>query len=275
MRWVKLAVLLLTWPLFFIAVALAHVGISLFRLPGRWRRISRLTQAFASVVRTTLNVKVAWKGDRDRLDSGGFLVVSNHLGYLDGIVLGSLFPIIYVSKLEVRGWPLIGQWTALCGTIFVDRKRKDKIPLLVEEIDRKLKEANVLLFPEGTSTNGERLLPFQSAPFAAPLRARAAIVPVTLTYRRVNGQPVDARNRDLIYWYGDMEFASHFWGLLGLKSVEVTVRVHPKIETSGYSNNSLSRKELSQACYDAISGKPGDKDFPERNAAGQKERVKA
>jgi 1-acyl-sn-glycerol-3-phosphate acyltransferase len=124
---------------------------------------------------------------------------------------------------------------------------------MVEEIVERLKhKANILIFPEGTSTSGEHLLPFQSAPFAAPLRAHAPVLPLTITYRRINGEPVSDANRDKIYWYGDMDFMTHFWGVLGLRSIEVAVRLHPPIETSHYKNNSVSRKQLSQACYHAI-----------------------
>lgn len=255
MRWVKLAALLTLWPVFFASAALIHLGVSLFKLPGRWRIISSLTRNFAVLLSIVLNIKITQEGDSDHLETGGFFIASNHLGYVDGIVLGSLFPVIYVSKKEVRRWPLIGQWTTLCGTVFVDRRRKDKTPLLVEEMARKLRQkANVLIFPEGTSTNGDRLLPFQSALFAAPLRAKATVVPVSLTYTGIDDQPVSHTNRDRLYWYGDMEFLSHFWTLLALRRIEVSVKIHPRIETSGYKNNSLSRKQLSQACYDIISG---------------------
>ncbi len=256
MRLIRLTALLLVWPLLFVAVLLTHLVLSLFKTPRRWRWISRLINwNFAALVRAILNIKITVEGDWGQLESGGFFIVSNHLGYVDGIVLGSLFPVIYVSKKEVRGWPLIGQWTALCGTIFIDRQRKDKIPLLVEEIAQKLSQkANVLVFPEGTSTNGDRLLPFQSAHFAASLRARAPIVPVTLAYKSIDHQPLSNTNRDRIYWYGDMEFASHFWALLAVRSIEVTAKIHPKIETSRYKNNSLCRKELSQVSYDRVAG---------------------
>lgn len=256
MRPVKLVAFLLLLPIFFGLALLVHLGVSLLRLPGRWRWISRVTRMFARLLCAILNIRIAVEGQRDRLESGSNFIVSNHLGYVDGIVLGSIFPVIYVSKKEVRGWPLIGQWTALCGTVFVDRKRRDKIPLLVEEIAKKIKEkANILNFPEGTSTNGERLLPFQSALFAAALRARTTVVPVTLTYRRIDDQQVSSTNRDRVCWYGDMEFAPHFWNLLALRSIEVSVKVHPHIVTSHYKNDSLGRKQLSQACYDYISGK--------------------
>lgn len=251
---VKLAALLPLWAVFFVAALLIHLAVSLFRLPGRWGIISRLTRTFAVLLRIILNIKISLEGEWHRLEGGGYFIVSNHLGYADGVILGSLFPVVYVSKREVRRWPVIGQWTALCGTIFVDRKKKEKVPLLVEEMAKKLREkTNVLIFPEGTSTNGEKLLPFQSALFAAPLRAAATIVPVTLTYRRIDGQPLSALNRDRVYWYGDMEFLSHFWNLLALRSIEVSAKIHPRIETSHFKNNSLSRRQLSQACQESVS----------------------
>ncbi len=224
------------------------------RLPRRWTIISGLTKNFASLLRSLLNISISLEGDRDWLGSGGQLIVSNHLGYVDGIVLGSIFPVIYVSKREVRQWRLIGQWSVLIGTIFIDRQRREKVPQLVEEIAGKLREgANVLLFPEGTSTNGERLLPFQSAPFAAALMARAIVVPVTLTYRRINHQPLSETNRDRVYWYGGMDFVSHLWNLLGVRGIEVSVKINPRIETRHFQNNSQGRKQLSQACHGLIS----------------------
>ncbi len=261
MRWIKLAALFILWSVFFVLTVLTHLAVSVLRLPRRWRIVSKLTQGFASLLRILLNVKITVEGNPQNLKSGGYFIVSNHFGYLDGFVLGSLCPVIYVSKREVRQWPLIGPWTALCGTIYIDRRRKDKIPLLVEEINKKLRQkANILLFPEGTSSNGETLLPFQTAPFAAPLRARAPIVPVTLTYKRINHQPLSIINRDEVYWYGDMEFVGHFWNLLAVRSIEVLVQIHPEIETARHENNSLSRKQLSLACYEAITRgmKPGD-----------------
>ncbi len=256
MRWVRLTVLLIFWPLFFIAAFLAHLALSISGSRRRWRWISRvINRNFVASMRALLNIKVRVEGELSGLKSDGYFIVSNHMGYLDGVVLGSVFPVIYVSKKEVRGWPWIGQWTALCGTIYIDRKRKDKIPLLVGEIAQKLgQKANVLIFPEGTSTNGDKILPFQSAPFAAPLRVRAPIVPVTLAYKSIDHQPLSNTNRDRIYWYGDMEFLNHFWGLLAVRRIEVTVKIHPKIETSRYKNNSLGRKELSQLSHDRIAG---------------------
>ena len=165
-------------------------------------------RGFITILRILLNVRIALEGSKDGLDTGGQFIVSNHLGYLDGIVLGSLFPVIFVTKLQVKRWPVIGQLLTFLETIFVDRENKNDILRVVNRISKTLrKETNVIVFPEGTSTNGEKLLPFQSAFFAAPLMAHAAVVPVTLTYKLIDQQPVSAVNRNRIYWYGDMAFA--------------------------------------------------------------------
>ena len=261
MRPVKLVLLLIVWPLMFIAAGLARLWILLWRPRNRWRIVSRMTRTFVTLIRMIVNVRITVQGDLELLDIEGAFIASNHLGYLDGFVLGSMFPIIFVSKKEVRGWPVIGTWTALCGTVYIDRERKGKIPLVVEEIvERISQKANILIFPEGTSTNGDRLLPFQSAPFAAALRAHAPVLPLTLTYRRINGEPVSEANRDQIYWYGDMDFMTHFWRLLSLRHIEVAVKFHAPIETAHYKNISAGRKLLSQTCYNAIaSGLPQEK----------------
>ena len=154
------------------------------------------------------------------------MIISNHLSYVDGFVLGSIFPVVFISKREVKKWPVVGLWTILCGTIFIDRQRKQRVGLLVAETSRKLKEgANILLFPEGHATNGERMLPFQTVPLAAPLRNRSIIVPVTLVYSSIDDQAVSKANRDLVYCYDDMAFAPHIWRLLSLRSIEATVTV--------------------------------------------------
>jgi 1-acyl-sn-glycerol-3-phosphate acyltransferase len=211
-------------------------------------------------MRRILNIKITVEGDAAQLEAGGYFIISNHFGYLDGIILGSLFPVIFVSKREVKRWPLVGQWTTLCGTVFINRQKKGLIPLAVKEISRRLKEgANILLFPEGSATNGERMLPFQTAPLAAPLRSGAIIVPVTLAYQSIETQPVSAANRDLIYCYGGMAFAPHFVKLLALRQVEVRVTIQPKIECSRYQDNSAGRRRLAEDCYNRILGQVREK----------------
>jgi lyso-ornithine lipid O-acyltransferase len=255
-RWLRLAAFLSLWAFFFALVALAHVWTSVLGLPNRWKIISRLSRSFTFLVRTILNIKVTVVGEEGQLESGGYVMICNHVSYVDGIVLASMFPIVFVSKREVKRWPMIGQWNTLCGTIFINRQRKDLVASLVKEMRRKLKqEANILLFPEGTSTNGERILPFQTAPLAAPLRNRSIIVPVSLAYKSIDDEPVTVSNRDLVYWYGDMEFLAHFWKLLSLRNIEVIVTIQPKIECFRYKDNSAGRKMLAADCYNRVLGR--------------------
>jgi len=253
MRWIKLLSILSLWLFFFALLIIIHLCISALRLPNRWKIVSRSVQGFTWSMRAILNVKVTLEGDAPDLKRGPCVIISRHFGYLDGIILGSLFPVIFVSKREVKSWPVVGWWTTLCGTIFINRQRKGLIPLAVNEISRKLKQgANILLFPEGAATNGDRMLPFQTAPLAALVRSRATIVPVILTYESIEEKPISVTNRDLIYCYDDMDFFPHFWNLLALRQVKVTVTIQAEIECSRYEDNSASRKNLADDCYNLV-----------------------
>ena len=256
MRLLKLAAFLSLWVVFFVLVAIVHLWISILGLPNRWKILSRLNRNYTLLLRLILNIKVTIAGDAGQLERGGYVVIAKHVSYVDGIVLGSIFPIVFVSKREVKKWPIVGQWNVLCGTIFINRQRKNEVGALVREMTRKLRqEANVLLFPEGTSTNGEKMLPFQTVPLAAPLRSRSIIVPVNLAYKTIDEQPVTAANRDFVYWYGDMDFVTHFWNLLGRRGVEVLVTLQPKIECFRYADNSAGRKKLAEDCYNRVLGR--------------------
>jgi 1-acyl-sn-glycerol-3-phosphate acyltransferase len=256
MRLLKLAAFLSLWVVFFALVAIVHLWISVLGLPNRWKIISRLNRNYTLLLRLILNIRVTVSGDEGQLERGGYVIIANHVSYVDGIVLGSIFPIIFVSKREVKSWPVIGQWNVLCGTIFINRQRKIQVASLIRKMTRKLQqEANLLLFPEGTSTNGEGILPFQTVPLAAPLRNRSIIVPVTVTYKTIDDQPVTTENRDSVYWYGDMEFVTHFWNLLALRGIEVLVTIQPKIECFRYSDSSAGRKKLAKDCYNRVLGR--------------------
>jgi lyso-ornithine lipid O-acyltransferase len=266
MRWIKLIAILSLGLFFFGVLALVHLWISVLRLPNRWKIVSRWIRGFTWLMRRILKIKITVEGDAGQLERGGCVIISNHFGYLDGIILGSLFPVIFVSKTEVKSWPLVGQWTTLCGTVFINRQKKGLIPLAVNEMSRKLKQqANILLFPEGAATNGERMLPFQTAPLAAPLRSRAIIVPITLAYQSVNEQPLSAANRNLVYCYDDMPDAPHFWKLLALRQVEVRVTIQPRVDCSRYEDNSAGRKKLANDCYNRVLGRVSKRDYAQED----------
>ena len=255
-RLLKLTAFLSLWAIFFGLVGMVHLWISILGMPNRWKIISRLNRNLYFAVALILNIRVTVAGDEGQLERGGYVIIANHVSYIDGIVLGrfsrsSLFP---RRKSEVG--PSSANGTFCAGRSSSTASIRDSSAGWCEEMSRKLKqEANILLFPEGTSTNGEQMLPFQTVPLAAPLRSRSMIVPTTITYKSIDDAPVTAANRDSLYWYGDMDFMSHFWKLLGLRSVEVLVTIQPKIECFRYRDNSAGRKKLAEDCYNRVLGR--------------------
>jgi lyso-ornithine lipid O-acyltransferase len=150
------------------------------------------------------------------------LYVSNHSSWLDILVLGATLDARFVSKAEVAGWPLIG-WVAKLGrSIFVSRNR-GRTGSEVQDLRGRIEAGDsVILFPEGTTSDGARVLPFRSS-FFSVADAAARIQPVALVYDRLGGLPVGRRDRPLFAWYGDMETGSHAWRLLRRTGTRVTV----------------------------------------------------
>jgi 1-acyl-sn-glycerol-3-phosphate acyltransferase len=157
------------------------------------------------------------------------LYVSNHSSWLDVLVLGATLDARFVSKAEVEGWPLIG-WVAKLGrTVFVSRSRGRTGG---EAHDMRLRLAagdSLILFPEGTTSDGARVLPFRSS-FFVVAGAAASVQPVTVVYDRLGGLPVGRRDRPVFAWYGDMETGSHAWRLLRRTGTRATLVLHPPFE---------------------------------------------
>lgn len=270
MRVLKFAAVVSIWIFYFGFLAIVHLWISLLKLPNRWGIISRVTFGFTCLLKAICNIKLTVIGDARPIAEGGTVIVCNHLSYLDGFVLGSMLPVVFVSKREVKQWPLVGLWASLCGTIFINRQKKGHVGFLIAEMIEKLNQGTtLLLFPEGRATNGERMLPFQTAPLAAPLRNRSTIVPVTLVYKSIDGKPVSLTNRDLVYCYDDMDFVPHFWKLLSLRTIEATVTIHPKVECFRYENNSAGRKQLALDCYSRVLGNSAGFDTAQEQNRGK------
>jgi len=231
-----------------------HLLLFLINPSIRLRMISYWTRIFNKFVSLILRIKVILEGPRVCLNENGNLIISNHLSYLDGIILGSLFAVVYVSKSQVKSWPLFGLVTQAGGTIFIDRERKLKSPDYIQETAKVLKsKTNVLVFPEGTSTNGERLLEFQPVHFQSPLVSHSPVLPVAISYTGVNSQKVNSLNRDRLCWYGRMEFVSHLRKVLQLRNIEAKVIIHPRIELDSHSVSYYSRKQLSESLHKIIS----------------------
>jgi 1-acyl-sn-glycerol-3-phosphate acyltransferase len=148
------------------------------------------------------------------------LLVANHLGYLDVLVLSALHPCVFVSKMEVRSWPLFGLMAKLSGTVFVDRARTSAAHSTNAEMSTALAEdAVVVLFPEGTSSDGSTVLPFRPALFDAATKAGANVVSAHISYDVADGSAAN----DVCYW-GEMSFFPHLLRLLSRHQIRARVR---------------------------------------------------
>jgi len=191
-----------------------------------------------------LGISVGSTGYREI--NAGF-TVCNHVSYIDILVMASVSPSIFVSKLEVKSWPVIGSIAWLAGTIFIDRRsrRASKESLIkVESVIRQ--GVNVVAFPEGTTTDGNETGDFKRMLFEAPAKANAPVIPVSIKY-----YPDGEKGR--IPWYGEMTLLPHLWNLLGISRINAFLYFSrpivfvPKIE-----NGSNRRKYLSAKSFESV-----------------------
>ena len=170
------------------------------------------------------------------------LLVTNHLSYLDILVISAITPAVFVAKSEVRGWPVFGWLAKIAGTVFVERNRRTHVGLVNREIEAALAEGMlVVVFPEGTSSNGEQVLPFRS-PLLEPGIAGAP--PLAVGYLHYELDDGDARN-DVCYW-GDHLFFSHLLRLLGRRRIRASVRF------GTFERTTDDRKELAAQLREAV-----------------------
>jgi len=173
-------------------------------------------------------------------------VAANHVSYLDIFVLGSLIPAVFVSKQEVRRWPVVGFVAAMQHTIFIARRRS-RADSEIRPIENALNNGhNVVVFPEGTSTNGTSILPFKSALFEAARRANAYVQPVSLVYRERHGGVLSVKDRDFYTWGTDAPFFAHFARLIMRPGVLVEVWIRPTIAPN------TPRKEIAQRAHTRV-----------------------
>ncbi|MBV1837653.1 1-acyl-sn-glycerol-3-phosphate acyltransferase [Acetobacter estunensis] len=194
------------------------------------------------------------------------IYISNHSSWLDVPVLGTILPSVFVAKGDIENWPVMGLISKIGRTIFVSRQRNSTGRERDEMISRLAEGDNLVLFPEGTSSDGSRVLPFMSAFFAIakPPRLRGVdpsemgetfppgmtplIQPVSLVYDRIDGLPIGRARRPVFAWYGDMDLGPHVWQLAQWRSLRASVLLHPPLDPEDFP----SRKALAQATWRAV-----------------------
>lgn len=188
--------------------------------PARWARVRRWgMRAWGRGMMRACSVRVATEGPPP---PQGSLVVSNHLGYLDIPMLGSLVPMVFVAKAGLRRWPFWGFAASVGGTIFVRRSTKrDVLRVRREMVEALARGDSVIVFPEATSTAGDTILPLKAALLADAAAQETPVYWLTVSYRTGPGDP---EARDRVCWWGDMGFVPHALGLFALRRIHCTVR---------------------------------------------------
>ncbi|MBC7931519.1 MAG: 1-acyl-sn-glycerol-3-phosphate acyltransferase [Rubrivivax sp.] len=181
------------------------------------RRASRRWRAFLfrTWARTAALIIGMKSNTRGHAPKPPFLLVANHLSYVDVVALAARADCVFVAKSEVAGWPVVGRLCRVAKTIFVNRRSRREIPAALSLVERALDErAGVVLFAEGTSTRGTSVRPFKSPLLEAAARRAMPVHYASLSYRTQAGEP-SARNA--VCWSGDMTFPKHFFELLQMK----------------------------------------------------------
>ena len=209
-----------------------------------------------------LGIEVVCKGEPSHEHPTIYL--ANHVSYLDITALGSLIYGCFIAKAEVRSWPLFGWLARMQRTVFVERRRTRTADHRDELLDRMESGDDLILFPEGTSGDGNRVKPFKSAllsvaeyrPKGRPVRVQS----VSIAYTRLDGLPLGRYLRPLFAWYGDMDLAPHLWQMAGMGRLTVEIRFHPPVTVDELG----CRKALSDHCQrlsalgvaSALTGRP-------------------
>ena len=216
------------------------------------------------------------------------LIIANHSSWLDIPVMSAIAPVSFIAKKEVRSWPGVSYLAFLQRTIFVDRERRTTVRQTTSEIRDRLAAGDALvLFAEGTSSDGQRVLPFKSALFAAVTGGKRTskslkdseapqdtiVQTLTVAYTRLHGIPLGRADRPFIGWYGDMELLGHAWRLLKSGPIDVEARIGKPLALVEFADRKIltraTESEISENLTKMLRGKCADEDIavtlPSRN----------
>ena len=232
--------ILRAWAIIIVFLAVTLIGIPYQSLALRfgWKSRKTFPHAYHRFMARLFGVRIKTIGKP--LTGEGVLIVANHTSWLDIIVFSAVSHLSFVAKAEVATWPLFSTLAKLQETVFVERTRRHATGQARDLIrDRLLAGDTLVLFPEGTSNDGNAVLPFKSALMGA-VEARVAddkggeravrVQPVSTAYVRLHGIPMGRENRPLFAWYGDMELVPHLWEAVKTGPIDVIVEFHPPMD---------------------------------------------
>ena len=227
----------------FLCLTLPLMAVQFILVAFKSRTAHFLPWYYHRILCRLLGVTVTIDGPRPAANA---LLVSNHVSWLDIPVLSSVIPLSFIAKREVAGWPLFGWMAKLQRCVFVNRDKRHSTRKSSNEIaDRLLEGYTLVLFPEGTSNDGHRVMPFKSSYFGAAENLDVAVIPVMLAYRSSYNLPLTKRQRPNFAWYGDMNLVPHLWEALKAGPIDVVVRFHEALPKA-------PRKEIAKLAHITI-----------------------
>jgi 1-acyl-sn-glycerol-3-phosphate acyltransferase len=180
---------------------------------------------------------------------GGRMLLLNHISWLDIFTIDAVAPASFVAKSEIARWPLAGTLVARVGTVFIERGKRHAVHAVIRQLAARMRDGwRAAVFPEGTTTDGTKLLPFHGNLIEAALESGAPVVPVGLRYVDADGGLSDATN-----YVGDITFLESLWRITGHPRIVVEVHVLPAIETAG----GIKRQDVARRAREAIAGQLG------------------
>ncbi|MEQ1653847.1 MAG: lysophospholipid acyltransferase family protein [Hyphomicrobium sp.] len=212
------------------------------------------------------------------------LLVCNHTSWLDIPVLSAVAPLSFVAKKEVGGWPFVSSLARLQRTVFVDRNKRQAAGDAADEISTRLDDGDtIVLFAEGTSSDGNRVLPFKTSLFGAVRTDttganRTVVQTAAIVYTHLHGVPLGRADRPRVGWYGDMEMQTHAWGVLKSGPLAVTIQVSPPVPLDSFAGRKelalSSERAVRKAVLGLLRGRPGSVDLlpvePDENRRKQR-----
>jgi lyso-ornithine lipid O-acyltransferase len=212
------AVALLAVTLAFFALRIAGIILAAISRNARFGCRSFVFRHWARAAAALLGVKINARG---RAPRGAFFLVVNHLSYLDIVILSALADCAFIAKSEVARWPVIGLLCQSMNTIFIDRAKRRDTARVNQMVEQALAAGQgVVLFAEGTSTQGATVLPFKSALLEQAARAGFPVSHAALSYSAAAGEPPAHLS---VCWWGDMTFLKHLFGLFRLSEIRASV----------------------------------------------------
>lgn len=253
----------------FIGSALLLMPVQAFALKFNLPLAKTLPNRYHRFLCKLLGIRVTKRGTP--YEGGACLIAANHNSWLDIPVMASLQPSSFVARSDMAGWPFFGTLAKLQQTVFVERERRTRTAESRNEIHARIAGGDrLILFPEGTSSDGNRVLPFKSALMSV---AQLAIVnseadreedlvvqPVSVAYVKLCGLPMGRQFRPFFAWYGDMELFPHLWEAFTLGPIEVVVEYHKPVTIREIGNRKALAAYCEESCRKgvarALSGRP-------------------